>query len=70
LDLNNDFSLDPERSIIFFVLHPDNFSMEEAVAPKFSGLGYGGVKIIREMHRKRKSALIFSSFYSSIFYLY
>jgi len=38
-------------------LHPDNFSVEEAVAPKRSGLGYGRVKIIREMHRKRKSVL-------------
>jgi len=36
--------------------------MEGAVAPKRSGLGYGGVKIIREMHRKMKSALIFPSF--------
>ena len=38
--------LDRERPILFFVLHPDNLSMEEAVAPKRSGLGYGGVKII------------------------
>jgi len=43
-------------------LHPNNFSKAEALALKRSGLGYGGVKIIREMHRKIKSALIFSFF--------
>jgi len=37
--------------------------VEEAVAQKRSGLGYGGVKIFEEMHRKRKSALIFSFFW-------
>jgi len=61
-DLNNDYSLYLNRPIIFLVLHPANFSVEEAVAPKRSGLGYVGVKIIKEMHRKIKSALIFPSF--------
>jgi hypothetical protein len=30
-------------------------------------MGYGGVKIIREMHRKIKSALIFYSLFFIIF---
>ena len=47
-------SLYRNRPILFLVLHPDNFSEEEAIALKRSGLGYGGVKIIRMMHRKIK----------------
>jgi hypothetical protein len=35
-------------------LHPDNFSVEEGIALKHGGLGYGGAKIIRMMHRKIK----------------
>jgi len=43
-------------------LHPDNFRGDVAAAVERSGLGCGGVKIIKEMHRKIKSALIFPSF--------
>jgi len=32
--------LDGKRPILFFVLHPDNFSMEEVIALERSGLGY------------------------------
>ena len=54
INIKDNVFLGPKRPILFFVLHPDNVSVEEAVAPKRSGLGYGGVKIIRVMHRKRK----------------
>jgi len=40
-------------------LHPDNFGKGEAIAHECNGLGYGGVKIIREMHRKIKTSLEF-----------
>jgi len=57
LHLNH--SLYPKRPILFFVLHPDNFRGDAAAAFERSGLGCGRVKIISEMHRKIKSALIF-----------
>jgi hypothetical protein len=38
-------------------LHPDNFRKGEVIAHEYNGLGYGGVKIIREMHRKIKNSL-------------
>ena len=44
---------------LFFVLHPNNFRKEEAIALECNGLGYCGVKIIREMHRKIKLVLNF-----------
>jgi len=40
-------------------LHPDNFRKGDAIARECNGLGYGGVKIIREMHRKIKNSLEF-----------
>ena len=50
------------RPILFFVLHPDNFSRAGGSSRRVKRLGLRWLKIIKEMHRKIKSALIFSFF--------
>ena len=47
-------SLYPIRLILFFVLHPNNFGMDEGSSREVKRLRLRSVKIIREMHRKIK----------------
>ena len=47
----------PKWPILFFVLHPDNFSRAGGSSHRVKRLRLWWLKIIKEMHRKIKSAL-------------
>ncbi len=62
VDLRNelpkrDHCSDRNRPILFFVLHPDNFSVEEAIAPKAKRLGLWCRKNYQRDAQKNKMSL-------------